>query len=430
MNRVSIILTSILIVSALVGSGMAFSDQVFAEKPEKDSSWVYLIKSDNQNLKNIFGVRHNFDVGFTTVLNDKQAAALERAGLGIERVPLYQLSAPPGACSPWPECKNGGGDDDDSDSTRIGTPRDQIPWGIELIYGSNTLSVTDNPPSGGNGVNVAVLDTGVDTSHPDLKNRIGQCVDFTKGPFPKQKCDDGIGHGTHVAGTIAADTGSDGLGIYGVSPATTIFAYKVCTDNGCWTDDIAAAIDYAGNNGAHIVSMSLGGSTQSSLIRDAIDRNPNVLFIAAAGNSGPNIGTIEWPGANPNVVASAAIDDTEKVADFSSRGENNNDGEIVSKEVEVATPGVSVESTCGGNFDGASFDEDGKVNGYCIISGTSMATPHTSGLAAKMWDSVGGTSTDVRNWLQDQAKLHDITRGLHASSGEDPASGLGLPQVP
>lgn len=373
----------------------------FAAKPNQ-SDWVYLIKSHDQGLKNMFGVRHNFDVGFTTFLNEHQAAAFERAGLGIEKIPLYDITKPPSGCEPWPECKNGDGGDGGSvdDSTRTTPPTKQIPWGISTLY-KNTGEI----PSGGDGIKVAVLDTGVNKEHFDLKNRIIDCKDFTKGPNVKNSCQDDNGHGTHVAGTILADAGSDGEGIYGVAPGASLMAYKVCAST-CWTDDIAKAIDTAGSNGAHIISMSLGGDSQSSLIRDAIDRNPDVLFIAAAGNDGPADGSIDYPGANANVIAVGAIDSGISVPNWSSRGINNGDYFIVEREVELGAPGVSVYSTW----------NDGTYN---TISGTSMATPHVSGLAAKVWQ---GTAQDTRTFLNDHAS--DIW-----TPGDDTATGFGLPQV-
>jgi len=372
----------------------------FAAKPSQ-SDWVYLIKSNDQGLKNMFGVRHNFDVGFTTFLNERQAAALERAGLGIEKVPLYDISKPPSGCDPWPDCKNGGGDDGGSDATRTVVPTTQIPWGIDKIYrDAQTI------PSGGDGIKVAVLDTGVNKDHFDLKNRIVDCKDFTKGPNVKNTCQDDNGHGTHVAGTILADGGSDGLGIYGVAPGASLMAYKVCASS-CWTDDIAKAIDTAGSKGANIISMSLGGDSESSLIRDAINRNLHVLIIAAAGNDGPANGSIDYPGANANVVAVGAIDSGISVPDWSSRGINNGDYVISEREVEFGAPGVSVYSTW----------NDGTYN---TISGTSMATPHVSGLAAKVWQ---GTAQDTRTYLNGLAS--DIW-----TAGDDTATGFGLPQIP
>lgn len=381
--------------SILLVSGIALN--VSAVPPE--SNTVYLIKSHDQGLKNSFGVRHNFDSGFTTFLNDTQASALERAGLQLEKIPEYHLTAPPGACEPWPDCKNGGGDGGD-DATRT-TPTTQIPWGINTMYKNSGVI-----PSGGDGIKIAVLDTGVNKDHFDLKNRIFDCKDFTKGPNTKNTCKDDNGHGTHVAGTILADAGSDGLGIYGVAPGASLMAYKVCASS-CWTDDIAKAIDTAGSNGANIISMSLGGDSESSLITDAINRNPHVLFIAAAGNDGPADGSINYPGANANVVAVGAIDSGKFVPSWSSRGINNGDYIITELEVAFGAPGVSVYSTW----------NDGTYN---TISGTSMATPHVSGLAAKVWQ---GTAQDTRTYLNSLAI--DIW-----AAGDDTATGFGLPQVP
>lgn len=361
---------------------------------------VYLVKSHRSDLKSKYGIRHDFNVGFTTRLSAKGVRDLKAQGVDVERVPLYHVTKPPGKCDPWPECnKNGGGE-----SERI-TPSDQIPWGIEIIYNDIGLAST----SGGSGIDVAVLDTGVDVNHPDLKRRVVQCVDFTKGPFPKNRCKDGNGHGTHVSGTILADAGSDGLGVYGVAPEANLLSYKVCDDTGsCWSDDIAAGIDYAGSHGADIISISIGGDSESSLIRDAISRNTHVLFVAAAGNDGPGSGSIDYPGANINVIAVGAIDANEDVPSWSSRGVNDGDFVIEEREVELGAPGVSVESTW--------------INGgYRIISGTSMATPHVSGLAAKLWQ---GDATLTRNYLQNRAKLHDLS-----TPGDDPATGFGLPTV-
>jgi len=340
----------------------------------------YLVKSNNGFLKSMFGARHNFHNGFSTELTEGQLRTLEVLGVEFEKIENYQIQGKP------------------STQTRTCKPINQKPYGVLMVNGS----------LGGAGVNVAVLDTGVNTKHLDLK--ISLCKDTTKAGV-KNGCSDGNGHGTHVSGTIAANGGSDGLGIFGVAPQANLWMIKVCGNGGqCWWDDIAAGINYASDNGANIISMSLGGE-DNILIRDAVNYafSKGVLVIAAAGNSGPSEGSILYPGAYSNVVAVGAIDANKTVPDWSSRGINDGDYIIEEREVEAAAPGVFVESTW----------KDGCYN---TISGTSMATPHISGLAAKLWQGDAGST---RIYLQNLAKNHDLY-----TSGDDSATGFGLPISP
>lgn len=376
---------------------MLFSiDDVFSEKPDAQETPVYLVKSHNPVLKNFLETRHSFDSGFTAKLNEHQIAGLQKARIDVEAIPLYQITKPPGSCTPWPDCKNGGGED--PDTSRQVIPQNQIPYGVAMMNGG----------SGGAGVTVAVLDTGVFKDHLDLDVKL--CKDATKRGI-KNGCNDNNGHGTHVSGTIAANGGADGLGITGVAPNANLWMIKVCGNAGCWTDDIAAAITYATDQGANIISMSLGGDSKSSLITNAVDYavENNVLVVAAAGNDGPTIGSIDYPGAYVKVVAVGAIDQSKNVPSWSSRGINDGDYVVEEKEVEFGAPGVSVESTWNNG-------------GYNIISGTSMATPHISGMAAKLWQ---GNAVDTRTYLQNLAKQNDLF-----STGDDPATGFGLPVAP
>ena len=353
----------------------------------------YLVKSHDEHLRGRHGVLHKFENGFTTELTESEATELARQGVQVESVPLLVMLKETEKRGPKPGGGGGGG--------RV-TPSDQVPWGVEMVQN------TSSTPTGGAGVDVAVLDSGVNKNHLDLKRRVAQCVDFTRG-VRVGACDDKNGHGTHVAGTVLADGGEDGLGVYGMAPQANLLAYKVCDASGfCWSDNIAAAIRYAADHGAEIVSMSLGSNAESALIRDAVTYavGAGVLVVAAAGNDGPELGSIDWPGANQDVVAVGAVDSSEAVASWSSRGVNDGDYVVESREVEFGAPGVSVESTW-------------KDGGYRTISGTSMATPHVSGLAARLWQGSGAAT---------RAHLQSLARDLDAP-GDDPATGWGLPYV-
>ena len=393
----------------------------------------YLVKSDNSILKMVFGVKHKFDSGFTTELSKGQRKFLNRLGVETEEVAIYTISARPvcgdGICQSQeerkgscpgdcdgldPECGDGicNGDETtescltdcpaEPEPTRDCEPLSTMPWGIEKVGGSN----------GGNGILVAVLDTGVDTNHPDLVENIitEHCV-----AFGYRSCSDDNGHGSHVAGTILADGGSDSLGIVGVAPEAKLMAIKVLNRRGSgYTDDIAAGIYYAADKGANIISMSLGGPTQDTLMKDAIDYatdKKGVLVIASAGNSGPDLNSIGYPGANPKVIAVAAFSESNLIASFSSRGINDGNWVIEEREIEFAAPGVYVESTW-------------RTGCYNTISGTSMAAPHIAGIAARDWQ---GTADTTRTHLQNLARTYTENVFNYGLPGDDIKAGFGLP---
>ena len=371
-------------------------------------------------VKNTFAVQHGFKDGFTVEVDARGLATLEQIpGIKTEEVQLYHISGRPvcgdGICqgNEPKTCPEDCGTPTTTISTTTTVPSRscfssvQIPWGIDLVNGG----------SGGAGVKVAVLDTGVYKDHLDLKANIVDCKDTTKRGI-KNGCADRDGHGTHVAGTIAANAGSDGLGIYGVAPEAKLMAIKVCGPTGCWTDDIAAGIRYAADNGANIISMSLGGDTQSDLIKAAIDYavdEKRVLVVAAAGNDGhiDGYGSIDYPAANVEVVAVAAFDSSDNMAYFSSIGVNDNDWTMEEREIEFAAPGVDVESTWN---DGC----------YETISGTSMSTPHVAGIAARDWKE---SASATRAYLQELAKLYTENIKDYGLSGDDIEAGFGLPIV-
>jgi subtilisin len=273
---------------------------------------------------------------------------------------------------------------------------------------------TEATPSGGSDVTVAVLDTGY-RPHPDLDQRVVDCKDFSqrKASVVEDTCEDTNGHGSHVAGIIAADGGVDHLGIYGVAPEASLYIYKVCGKNGsCWADDIATAVTHAVDAGAHVLNLSLGADNSSTLIADAIAyaADKNVLVVAAAGNDGPYEDSIDYPAALETVVAVGALDETATIATWSSRGinESTTQGIIEERDIELAAPGVNVESTY-------------YTGGYAILSGTSMASPHIAGLAAKLWQ---GDAVATRDLLRSLTLPVDL-----GESGDDNAYGWGLPQL-
>jgi subtilisin len=392
----------------------------------------YLFESDNVFLKGFVGVQQELPQGFTSDLTPGQLKAMswmtDLLQVKVSEVPVFEITQNRGGRSqgtPSPQSVSrpttpapanpaakpetpgkGGGNKDSIEENLVRSylPSNQVPWGIKKVYRATSLTAT----SGGGGINVAVLDTGTLITHLDISSRVAQCKDFTRKGI-KEGCSDGNGHGTHVAGTILANAGADGLGIYGVAPEANLYAYKVCGNSGsCWADDIATGIRHAAEQGAHIISLSLGSSNDSPLIRDAVSyaASKGVLVIAASGNSGPDEGSINYPAAYSAVIAVGAIDSNEQVPLWSSRGINDGTNLIENRKIELAAPGVGVESTWA----------DGS---YKSISGTSMATPHVAGLAARHWQ---GSATLTRTYLRQIAR--DIWSG-----GYDTATGFGIPEV-
>lgn len=379
----------------------------------------YFIKTTNPFWHKSFGIRHNFDKGFTTDLSGIQLTLAKLFGVEVE--PVAQLHVLPGEPIITSEEKNQEKIDTlesiKARASRITRPipSDGTPWGIALIYNNSAITST----SGGTGVNVAVLDTGVLKTHPDLKDRVKQCKDFTalKTPVKDGLCDDKHGHGTHVSGIILADGSSDKLGIYGVAPGSNLFSYKVCGNDGsCWADDIAYAIRVAADNGANVINMSLGADAESSLIREAMNNaiSKDVLIVAAGGNDGPYPASIDYPAANVGVIAVGAIDISISVPDWSSRGINPITQAYVveEKDMEFGAPGVNIESTW-------------KNGGYAVLSGTSMASPHIAGLAAKLWQA---TALEGAKAQATRDLLHQLAKDIW-TAGDDDATGFGLPQV-
>lgn len=261
----------------------------------------------------------------------------------------------------------------------------------------------------GDGVRVAVLDTGVDVRHPDLRDAIADTRDFTGSPHGPQ---DRNGHGTHCAGTIAAR--ENAVGVIGVAPQSSLLVGKVLGDSGSGDGaGVAAGIDWACEQGADVISMSLGSPQADERIALAIERavEQGKFVIAAAGNSGrPDDVNFpaRWKGrprAQRDTIAVAAVDRRGRVARFSSRG----------PEVDIAAPGVDITSTY-------------LRGGYAKLSGTSMATPFVAGVVA-LTLAVHRQAENPRTPLRTMAELREHLSRTARDAGElgpDDEYGAGL----
>lgn len=236
-------------------------------------------------------------------------------------------------------------------------------WGV-LATGASSSPLT------GAGVRIAILDTGIDTSHPAFVGRIEATASF----IPNETVDDGHGHGTHCAGTAAgrAPTGRR----FGVAPDARILAGKVLSNSGSGaTAGVLAGMDWAINHGAHVISLSLGSRTQVGMPHSpayerlaALALSRGCLVVAAAGNDSDRrwlqYRPVSDPANCPSILAVGAVDGALGMASFSNRG-----AAAVGWEVNLVAPGVGVESA----RPGGSTQR---------MNGTSMATPHVAGLAA------------------------------------------------
>jgi thermitase len=241
----------------------------------------------------------------------------------------------------------------------------------------------------GGGTRVAIVDSGVASDNPDISPQVVARANFSD----EATAEDNYGHGTHVAGIVAAIAGN-ASGVAGVCPACTILDAKVLNDSGTGsTSRIANGIDWAVNNGAKVVNMSLGMRVSSRTLETAVNNawNRGAVLVAAAGNAGTPAQI--YPGAYPNVIAVAATDNTDNKASFSTYG----------KWVDVAAPGVKVYST----FPNHPFvlgKQNGRSMGYDIESGTSMASPIVAATAALAWSSQTSlTNESVRAKVESSA---------------------------
>jgi thermitase len=245
-------------------------------------------------------------------------------------------------------------------------------------------------------VTIAILDTGVDLAHPDLFVRILPGYDFVNNDNDPQ---DDHGHGTHVAAIAAAST-NNGEGVAGVNWGANILPVKVLNSSATGTyANVAAGIVWATDNGAQVINLSLGGPAPSFVLNDAVNYayQRGVILVASTGNAGAP--SVLYPAAYDPVIAVGATDSGNNLAGFSNYG----------PEVDVVAPGVNIYSAFPGG-------------GYGYRSGTSMAAPHVSGLAALLWGIPGNGPTRIRALIE--ASTLDL-----GSPGWDVFFGSGLIQM-
>jgi serine protease AprX len=226
----------------------------------------------------------------------------------------------------------------------------------------------------GKGVKVAIVDTGIDASHPDLKGKVAGWVDYVNG---KTSPYDDFGHGTHCAGIIGG-TGAASKGKYrGVAPDVQFIGIKVLSKNGSGgLSAILQGIEYAANSDARIISMSLGSNEHSQAVDDLVSQavKKGKIVVCAAGNSGPGTETIGCPSDNPDAITVGATDKTDMIASFSSRGPTK-EGMV---KPDICAPGKDIISCrASGIMENKAVDKY-----YLKMSGTSMACPMVSGSVA------------------------------------------------
>lgn len=276
-------------------------------------------------------------------------------------------------------------------------PKQTLPWGVGRVRDGQAWSIGNI----GDGINVAVIDTGISKDHLDLKDNLSggyNAIDSTKD------WDDDNGHGSHIAGIIGALDNT--IGAVGVAPQINLYAIKSLNRNGSgFVSDVIDGIQWAMDNGVNVANMSFGSASDSLSLREAVTSayNAGIVFVAASGNSG---GVTLYPAAYPEVIAVSATDKDDTLVSFSSRG----------PEISLSAPGIDIFSAYNGF-------------GYATLSGSSMAAPHVTAAAALVFGSPISSYDTNDNGRWDPAEIRQKIQNTALDLGEtgfDELYGWGL----
>ena len=274
------------------------------------------------------------------------------------------------------------------------------PWGVERIGAEALHGLGES----GERASIAILDSGIDAEHESLDTADGLALAECRGGGCAAEWDDDRGHGTHCAGSASAL--DNDAGVVGACPDADLYSVKVLADDGSGSDaDIAEGIRWCVDNGIDVINLSLGGPSDGGVLHDAVRYayEEGVLVVAAAGNAGPDEGTVDYPAAYDECIAVGATDPDDDVPRWSSRGE----------EVELVAPGANVLSTYPGDD-------------YAVLEGTSMSAPHVAGIAAILLSTGVPHAEDVDD-VADPGGVRGILRETAEDLGfEATEQGYGL----
>jgi len=382
-----VIFSFFLLISSLLLGLFSFNHSAKAQNEDHVPGQV-LVKFKDGTLQHVIDAE-------TRKQNGKVASKIDKLNVFVLKVPQAAEEKVVAAFSQNPNVEYAELDYIAQASMTVDDPYFSNQWGLEntgqTIKGvAGVVDADIDGPTAWDttqgGVKVAILDTGIDQDHGDLSSKVVLQKNFTDSPT----IDDLYGHGTHVGGIVAAIT-NNSIGVAGGCPNCQLMNGKVLNDSGSGAYSwVANGIIWAANNNAKVINMSLGGSVKSFTLENAVNYawSKGVVVVAAAGNSANPSKT--YPAAYTNAIAVAATNNKDQKASFSSYG---------AKWVDVAAPGENIFST----FPNHPY----KINkslGYDFGSGTSMATPMTSAVAALIWSTPYGTSaSQVRTRLESTA---------------------------